>query len=59
VRLSLTAPGVRLAGIAFNAADDGPRTGQLIDVLHRVQRNVWKDRRSAELEVLGWRIARA
>ena len=57
VRLSLAAPGVRLAGIAFNAAEDGPRAGQTVDVLHRVRRNVWKDRRSAELEVLGWRPA--
>ena len=59
VRLSLATAGVRLAGIAFNAAEDGPRAGQTIDVLHRVRRNVWKDRRSAELEVLGWRPARS
>ncbi|MDP8922809.1 MAG: single-stranded-DNA-specific exonuclease RecJ [Chloroflexota bacterium] len=59
VRLTLGAPGTRLAGIAFNAADDGPRAGQAIDVLHRVRRNVWKDRRSVELEVIGWRPARA
>jgi len=57
VKLTLTAPQARLSGIAFNAADDGPPNGQHIDVLHRVRRNVWKDRRSAELEVIGWRLA--
>lgn len=58
LRLALDGGGARLRGILFDGADSGPVSGQGVDLLHRVRRNVWRDTVSVELEVVAWRPSR-